>query len=134
VRPSAASLLAPARRFGGLLGTLVAIVAAISVLGGLALGSSLERSLATGFYIVGSFLLLFGVFAGIRGPVRPKEDPEGGDAVGGMFGVGVFSRGIRTATSDERRDSRSTTWLFFALGACLIVLGVLVDSRASLVP
>lgn len=128
------SLLAPARRFGGLLAVLAAIVAVLSILGGLALGSSVGRSLATGFYAVGCFLILFGVFAGIRGPLRPKEDPDGRDAVGGMFGIGVFSRGIRTATLDERRDSRSTTWLFFALGLCLIVLGVLVDSRASLLP
>ena len=128
------SLLAPARRFGGLLAALTAIVAAVSVLGGLLLGSSVERSLATGFYVVGSALLLFGVFAGIRGPVRPKEDPEGREAAGGMFGIGVFSRGIRTATREERRDSRSTTWLFFSLGLCLILLAALLDDRASVLP
>jgi uncharacterized membrane protein HdeD (DUF308 family) len=127
-------LLAPARRFGGLLAAFAAVVAALSLLAGLAMGAEPGRAVATGLYLVGAFLLLIGVFAGIRGPLRPKGGDEGRDAVGGMFGIGIFSRGIRTATADERRDSRSTTWLFFSLGLCLIVLGVLVDGRASLLP
>jgi hypothetical protein len=125
-------LLAAARRFAGLLAALAAIVALLSLLAGLALGSSLERALATGFYVSGCVLLLFGVFAGLRGPLRPRGDEEGRDAVGGMFGIGVFSRGARTATVDERRDAHSTSWLFLAIGLCLIVLGVAVDGRASL--
>lgn len=128
------SLLAPARRFGGLLGAFAAVVAVLSLLAGLALGTEPGRAVATGLYLVGAFLLLIGVFAGIRGPLRPKGGDEGRDAVAGIFGIGIFSRGIRTATVEERRDSRSTTWLFFSLGLCLIVLGVLVDGRASLLP
>ena len=128
-------LLAAARRFAGLLVALVAIVAVLALLGGLALGSGAVRSVVTGLYVVGAFLLVVGVFAGVRGPLRPKAgEEEERDAVGGLFGIGIFSRGIRTATVDERRDARSTTWLFFTLGLCLILLGVLIDSRASLLP
>jgi hypothetical protein len=128
-------LLAAARRFAGLLGAIAAIVALLSLLGGLALGSGAAHAVVTGFYVVGAFLLVVGVFAGVRGPLRPKAGEEDGrDAVGGLFGIGIFSRGIRTATVEERRDSRSTTWLFFTLGLCLILLGVLVDGRATLLP
>ena len=127
-------LLAGVRRFGGLLLAVAAFVAVLSIAAGLAFGASVGRSLATGFYLVGSFLLLVGVFAGIRGPLRPRGGDEGRDAMGGLFGIGVFSRGARTATVDERRDARATTWLFLALGLCLIGLGVGVDGRASLLP
>ena len=127
-------LLAAARRFAGLLAGIAVVVGAISLVGGLLLGTPLGRAVATGFYCVGSFLVLVGVFAGVRGPVRPKGDDGDRPALGNMFGIGVFSRGIRTATLDERRDSRSTTWLFFSLGLCLIVLGALLDDRASVLP
>jgi uncharacterized membrane protein HdeD (DUF308 family) len=125
-------LLAAARRFGVLLAAVAGITAAISLLAGLALDASPGASLPRGFYLVGCFLLLIGVFSGIRGPVRPKGGDEGRDAVGGMFGIGIFSQGIRKATPNERRDARSTSWLFLWLGLALLVLGVAVDGRTSL--
>ena len=39
---------------------------------------------------------------------------------------------MRHATSDERDDARSTTWLFLALGLVLVVVGIAVDPRTSL--
>jgi len=125
-------LLTAARRFAVLLAVLAGITAAISLLAGLAFDASPGASVPRGLYLVGSFLALIGVFAGIRGPVRPKGGDEGRDSVGGLFGFGIFSQGIRKATPDERRDARSTTWLFLFLGVALIVLGIAIDDRASL--
>jgi uncharacterized membrane protein HdeD (DUF308 family) len=125
-------LLDAARRFAVLLAVLAGITAAIALLAGLVFDASPGASVPRGLYLVGCFLVLVGVFAGIRGPVRPKGGDEGRDAVGGLFGIGIFSQGIRKATSDERHDARATTWLFLALGIALIVLGIVTDSRTSL--
>jgi uncharacterized membrane protein HdeD (DUF308 family) len=125
-------LLTAARRFAVLLAVVAGITAGISLLAGLAVDASPDASVPRGLYLVGSFLLLIGVFAGIRGPVRPKGGDEGREAVGGMFGFGIFSQGIRKATPDERRDARSTTWLFLSLGIALIALGIATDGRTSL--
>ena len=125
-------LLAATRRFGAVLAAIAGITAAISLLAGLAVGAAPGASLPRGFYLAGCFLLLIGVFSGIRGPVRPKGGEEGRDAVGGMFGIGIFSQGIRKATPDERRDARSTSWLFLCLGVALLVLGVATDARTTL--
>ncbi len=129
----AGPLLAGLRRLAALLGVFTALTVALSVLVGLALGTSAGRAVPTGLYVVGCFLLAVGVLAGIRGPVRPKGGDEGRDAVGGLFGIGVYSRGIRTASADERRDAGSTSWLFLTLGFALLVLGIAVDGRISLV-
>ncbi len=125
-------LVAAARRFAVLLAVLAGITAGISLLAALAFGASAGAAVPRGLYVVGCFLLLVGVFSGIRGPVRPKGGDEGRDAVGGMFGIGVFAQGIRTASLDERRDARATSWLFLSLGLALIVLGVAADGRTSL--
>jgi hypothetical protein len=125
-------LLAAARRFAALLAALGGLTAGISVLVALAFGASVAAAVPRGLYIVGSFLLLVGVFSGIRGPLRPKGGDEGRDAVGGLFGIGIFSQGIRTASADERQDARATSWLFLSLGVALIVLGVATDGRTSL--
>lgn len=127
-------LVAAARRFGGLLLVVSSVTVGLSLLAALALGGSLGRAVPTGLYLVGSFLIVVGVLAGVRGPVRPKEGDDGRDAVSGLFGFGIFSQGIRTATADDRRDARATAWLFFSLGIAMIALGVLVDSRTSLLP
>ena len=129
----ARALLDAARRFGGLLAVFGGLTVLISLLVALALGTPAGRAVPTGLYVVGAFLLVVGVFSGIRGPVRPKGGDEGRDAVGGLFGIGIFAKGIRTASADERSDARSTSWLFLALGFLLIALGVAVDGRASLV-
>ncbi len=125
-------LLAAARRFVVLLAVVAGIVIGFSLLAALAFDASAGAAVPRGLYVVGCFLLLVGVFSGIRGPLRPKGDDEGRDAVGGLFGIGIFSQGIRTASPDERRDARSTSWLFFSLGLALIVLGVASDGRTSL--
>ena len=130
--PSARALLPAARRFLALSGGAIAAVAAVSALLGVAVGAAALRSAATGLYLVGCFLIVLGVFNGLRGPVRPAGDDEG-DAARGLLGMGIFSGGIRTASADERADARATTWLFLTLGAAMIVVGVLLDPRTALV-
>ncbi len=115
-----------------LFGLATIAVAAVSALIGLALGSSATRSAATGLYLIGCFLIVLGVFSGVRGPLRPAGDDEDAEPMGALLGVGIFSKGIRHATSDERDDARSTTWLFLALGLVMVVIGIAVDPRTSL--
>jgi hypothetical protein len=118
---------AAARRFVILLGSVAALVTAASVGLGLALGSSLTRAVSVGFYLVGAFLLVAGFFMGSRGPTRLRGEP--GDE--GPWGLGR-KRGVRLATSEERRDALATTAIFVTLGLALIVVGVIADSRYDL--
>jgi hypothetical protein len=118
---------AAARRFGLLLVGTAAGTAVVSLALGLALGASVSRSISIGYYLVGSFLLVAGFFVGNRGPVRVKGDP----------GIGVFgvfrNRRLRWATGSEQLESLSLSVVFVALGFLLIVLGVVTDTRYSLV-
>jgi hypothetical protein len=115
-------LRAAARRFLVLLVGIAGATALLSLLGGLVGGSSPNRALAVGFYLVGCFLLIAGFFIGNRGPVRPK-------GTGPMlFG----SRIMRWATPLEREETLNESALFVALGFVLIVIGVAVDNRTGL--
>jgi drug/metabolite transporter (DMT)-like permease len=124
-----------AKRIVTLVGVLAGLTAVVSLAVGALLGSELARALATGFYVVGCFLIVLGFFAGVRGPLRPRSsgDGEERDAVGGLFGIGVSSRGVRRATSAERADALATAWLFLAIGLALIALGILADPRVGFV-
>jgi hypothetical protein len=115
---------AAARRFGILLGALAGGTGVISLLLGLALGSSIGRSLSLGWYIVGSILLISGFFIGNRGPSRPQGE-----------GWSPFSmkRWTRWATPDEQREAISLSAVLVILGFVLIALGVIADTRYSLV-
>ncbi len=121
-----------ARRIVVLFGSAVVVIGLVSGLIGLALGSSLWRSAATGLYLVGCFLVVLGVFAGVRGPLRPAGSEEEGDALGSLLGIGIFSRGVRSATTDERADARATAWLFLAMGLTMILVGIALDPRTAL--
>jgi hypothetical protein len=105
-----------------LLAGISGITAALSLLGGLLGGGSVERAVAVGFYLVGSFMLIAGFFIGNRGPVRPK-------GTGPTF---FGSRIMRWATPLEREESLNESALFVALGFVLIVIGVAVDRRTGL--
>ncbi len=94
-------------------------------------GAAALRSAVTGLYVVGCFLIVLGVFNGLRGPVRAKGEDDASEAVGGLLGVGIFSGGVRTATEDERADARATTWLFLAIGIAMVVVGAGLDPRTS---
>ncbi len=123
---------AAARRVVLLFGGATVVIALASAAIGLAVGSSATRSAATGLYLVGCFLVVLGVFAGIRGPLRPAGDAEDAEPLGALLGVGIFSKGVRRATSDERADARGTAWLFLAMGIVMVLVGIAVDPRTTL--
>jgi hypothetical protein len=110
------------RRFFVLLAGLMVVTATLSLLGGLVGGGSLLRALAIGFYLGGSFMLIAGFFVGNRGPVRPKGS-----------GFPLFGqRMMRWATPLEREESLNESALYVVLGFALILIGVAVDTQASL--
>lgn len=123
---------AAARRILLLFGSAIVVVAAVSALVGLAVGAGAARSAATGLYLVGCFLVVLGVFAGIRGPLRPAGEEGEGEPLGSLLGVGIFSKGARRATGEERADARATAWLFLAVGMGMILVGIALDPRTHL--
>jgi hypothetical protein len=120
-------LAAAARRFLFLLVVVAAGTAFVSLVIGLLLGAGVSRSVSLGFYGVGSFLLISGFFVGNRGPARVKGDP--GFSVFGIF----TNRRIRWATGSEQAETLNLSFVFIALGVFLIVLGVVTDTRYTLV-
>jgi hypothetical protein len=117
-------MAAAARRFGIVLCTLAGGTAVVALLLGLALGSSVSRSLSLGWYIIGCVLLISGFFVGNRGPSRPEGE-----------GWSTFSlrRWVRWASPDEQRETLSLSAVLVVLGFVLIALGVLADTRHPLV-
>jgi hypothetical protein len=110
------------------LAALLLLAGGLTLLGslavGLLLGESASRAVSVGFYLVGSFLMVAGFFVGNRGPVRLKKD----------VGVPLLgSRIVRWATPEEREESINTSAIYVVLGFALIFLGVLADTRYSLV-
>jgi hypothetical protein len=122
--PSRTALVAAAlRRFAILVVVVATGTALVSLLLGLLFGSNVSRSVSLGFYGVGSVLLVFGFFAGNRGPARVKGEP----------GAGLIrSRPVRWASGREQSESINLSFVFVALGALLIVFGVLTDARYTL--
>ncbi|MGH7542206.1 MAG: hypothetical protein ACRELC_14525 [Gemmatimonadota bacterium] len=120
-----------ARRIAILLGVVLGVTALVSLLVGLAAGSSASRSVSAGFYIVGCFLVVFGFFSGLRGPVRARGRDEADERpLSAFFSSGLWG-GVRTASPDERADALGTAWFFLLLGILLVLAGVLVDSRVG---
>ena len=114
------------RRFVLLVGVVGVGTLVVSVLFGLLLGSSLPRSIALGYYLVGCFLLLAGFFFGNRGPVRPRGDADTG---------GIFfrpGRRVRWATREEHEDAINYSAVYVVLGFVLICLGIASDNRHTL--
>ena len=112
------------RRLTGLFVLAGGTTLLISLSLGLLIGESVSRAVSVGFYLVGSFLTIAGFFVGNRGPVRLKKD----------VGVPLLgSRFVRWATPEEREESINTSAIYVVLGFALIFLGVLADTRYSLV-
>jgi uncharacterized membrane protein HdeD (DUF308 family) len=101
-------------------------IGVLSALAGLALGSSLARSISLGYYLAGSFLLIAGFFVGNRGPLRSRREQGGGTVI---FGPRV----VRPASPEEREETINNSAVFVGLGFLLILLGVLADDRYRLI-
>jgi hypothetical protein len=110
-------------------GCSVAIVAVSAVFGALA-GASLDRAISLGFYGLGCFLMVSGFFIGNRGPARVKSESAGWSI---LPIPGMGSRALRWATPDEQNETINNSAVFIVLGLVLVLIGVLVDSRHSLV-
>ena len=112
------------RRLTGLFVLACGITAVGALAFALLLDESVSRAVSVGFDLVGSFLTIAGFFVGNRGPVRLKRD----------VGVPLLgSRVVRWATPEERDESINTSAVYVVLGFALIFLGVLADTRYSLV-
>lgn len=118
-------LLAAAGRFFTLLAGIAIVTAVVSLLLGLGLGARPNRSLAVGFYLVGSTLLLGGFFAGNRGPFRVANEE-------GLVGL-RRPRGVRVVSGEEQAESFNLSGLLVLTGVVLLALGAAVDSNAELI-
>jgi hypothetical protein len=108
----------------------VGLTAAGSALVGLLTGASLDRSLVLGFYLMGCFLMVAGFFAGNRGPARVKSESPAATAT--PFGVFSGARRLRWATLGEQDEAINNSAVFIGLGILLVIIGVLLDGRHSL--
>ena len=127
---SRAEMLAAVRRLTLLVIGCSLATAALSALFGELIGASLDRAVSLGFYGLGCFLMVSGFFIGNRGPARVKSETAGWS----FLPVPGFSeRRLRWATMDEQHETINNSAVFIVLGLILIVIGVLVDSRHSLV-
>ena len=117
-------IAAAARRFFKLLAAIAGVTAVLSLLLGLLLDASPNRSIAVGLYLVGCALLLGGFFIGNRGSFRVANEE-------GMVGLRV-PRGVRVASGEEQGESYNMTGLLVVAGVMLLALGAAVDSNARL--
>lgn len=123
-------MLAALRRLAVLVVLTSAAVAAGAALLGLLVGASLDRAVSLGFYGVGCFLMVAGFFVGNRGPTRLKSETPGG------WGFPFFASGgrrLRWATLEEQNETINNSAIFILLGLILVLIGVGVDTRHSLV-
>jgi hypothetical protein len=112
-----------------MLGT-IALTVVLSLFFGLLAGGSVTRALVLGFYLTGSFLLICGFFVGNRGPTRVKSE-EPGPVVVPFMGIG--SRRLRWASLHEQNETINNSAVFISLGLVLVLLGIVLDTRQSLI-
>lgn len=121
-------LLGGLRRLAVLLGVVVGLTAAVSLVLGALAHASLERALADGFYVAGSAVLVGSFVLGVRGPLRADwGDAEDQPPPSMTRGGAMFSRKIRKTTPQERADARRNSLGLFGLGLLLLVIGGLFD-------
>jgi hypothetical protein len=118
-------LLAAARRFVVLVAGATALTVVLSLPVGLLLGSSVNRSVSLGLYLVGCFLLVGGFFYGNRGPVRLRNEEA-------LVGLRRHRR-ITPANLEEQVESINSSALLVLTGLVLLALAIGIDSRHELV-
>lgn len=123
-------MLAALRRLVVLVALASAVTTVGSILLGALIGASIDRSVALGFYGLGCFLMVAGFFVGNRGPARVKSE----SAEPSMLPfAGLGGRRLRWATLEEQNETINNSAVFVALGLILVLIGVAIDSRQSLV-
>ena len=86
--------------------------AVVSLLVGLAAGSSLQRAVSLGFYGVGCVAMVIGFAFGTQNPFRGLADRKG---------------------PDDHRENRVIAVVLIVGGLLLVLIGVGVDSRVHVV-
>jgi hypothetical protein len=123
------------RRIFVFLAVVLGGTAAVSAALGALAGASITRSLATGFYLIGSGVLVGSFVIGVRGPLR-SEAAEPDEAAPQNPSVPFRYRGsrrVRRTTPEERHEGRRISLGLFALGVALLVLAAGIDpSRSAL--
>ena len=109
-----------------LLGSASAAVLVVTVPIGLFTSVRLDRAVSVGFYGLGAFLVVVGFLGGSRGPFRTDIDYTAETAL-------RRERRLRRVTVDEQRDSIASAAVVIGIGLVLVVLGVIIDSRYTLV-
>ncbi len=113
-------LLQAARRLALIFAAITGGTVVASLVIGVAVGSSIARSVSVGLYAAGAALLVGCFVVGARGPLR------GVNRTGETVPV-LSARRVRRATGDERSDSVQTAIVLFALGLGLVVVAALID-------
>ena len=116
-------LVAGLRRFFVILAALAAGVTCLTLLLALLGKWDVARTVSAGFDAIGAFLLVIGFFVGNRGPVRLRGDQA----------TPFAPRRVRWATPDERTDTLNDSAVFVAVGLVMVVIGIVIDPRYSLV-
>lgn len=115
-------LLSAARRIAVMYAALLGGTVVLSLIIGLAAGSSAARSVSVGLYVAGVALFVGCFVMGARGPMR-GVGPKGEAA--SLAGA----RRVRRATGDERSEATRTAILLFVLGLGLIIVAAVLDPR-----
>ena len=109
-----------ARRLLILFAALAAGATVVPALIGLIVGASPARSISLGFYGIGAMCAAFGFALASRASFRlPQRQPT--------------DRAPPEPKAEAVRESRSTAAIMIAMGITLLVIGVAVDPRASLI-
>ena len=108
------------RRFATVVGMLVGVTVLVSLGFGLVAGASPLRSISLGLVLIGCVVVLIGFITGNRGPLRIERS--------------VTTDAVRTrvAGRNERDESINTSALFVGVGLLLLIVGIALDPRYSL--
>ena len=109
-----------------LLGAAGVLILVVTVPVGLFTSVGVDRAVSLGFYGLGTFLVILGFLGGSRGPLRSENDFSRGSGL-------RAERRLRQATLDELHDSMNSAAVIIGIGLVLIALGVIIDSRYTLV-
>ena len=116
-------MVAAFRRLALVFAVLFGGTVLVSLLVGWLLGADAQRSASLGLDVVGAFFLMIGFFVGVRGPFR----------LGGVETPGSPGRFVRWAQPDEGVEAINLSALFVTVGFVLVIAGLALDPRYSLV-